>query len=110
MSRRAAAALVIASGIALRLALLVLLPHDLRGDPLHNHNIACNLLDGHGFSHSPVGPYQPDALRSPLQVLLLTFCYLCFGRHDLPYLLIQIGLDVATACIWFRRVRLMFGD
>ncbi|MHB2021493.1 MAG: hypothetical protein ACYCW6_31565, partial [Candidatus Xenobia bacterium] len=42
--------------------------------------------------------------------LLLTFCYLCFGRHDLPYLLIQIGLDVATACIWFRRVRLMFGD
>ncbi|HEY4002228.1 MAG TPA: hypothetical protein VGO93_25370 [Candidatus Xenobia bacterium] len=90
-------------GVALRVALWWAVPHMLAGDAWHNDQITLNLIAGHGFSHSTMAPWYPDALRSPAyNFLMLLPCYLFYGAGLVPFA--QMALDVATGWLLYRMV------
>lgn len=103
---------IIALGIALRLALFFVLYStgdsavfaldDTRG----YMQIAENIGAGHGYSMSTTTPYVPDGMRTPVLPFVFAGTMAVFNS-PLPYVLIQITLSGVLALLTFECARII---
>jgi len=63
------------------------------------HQIARNLLDGHGFSLQAGPPYRPDSVRTPLYPAFVALVYAAAGPHPEAVVPVQAALDGLTALL-----------
>ncbi len=96
-------------GGLLRISLFELVPRAPLGDIYHHVLLAGNLLQGHGYSHSPGPPYYPDLQRPPVLPLVLAgvLALSQFSGISAPVLMLvlQTALDLGTGLILYRRLR-----
>ncbi len=96
-------------GVLLRVSLFELVPRATVGDIYHHVLLASNLLQGHGYSHSPGPPYYPDLQRPPALPLVLAgalaLSQLSGISAPVLMLMLQTALDLGTGLILYRRLR-----
>ncbi len=95
-----ALALVLGVGLALRLALVAYVaPYPeryLQTDAIGYHQLAQNLVQGHGFSRDSAPPYRPDNFRTPIYPLTLAAVYRLFDREPVAMLFLQALMGTLT--------------
>lgn len=95
-------ALLFALAFGLRAAYSLALPADVQ---LHDidargyHQLALNLLAGHGFSLDSQPPYRADAIRTPAYPLFVAAVYALTGPVPRHVALVQAALDALTAVL-----------
>ncbi|GMU55084.1 MAG: hypothetical protein AMXMBFR33_42300 [Candidatus Xenobia bacterium] len=109
MAHRTLAALLLL-GVVLRLALAAWIPQRLLGDAYHHVMLAHNMLEGHGFSHSPCEPYYPDISRPPLMPIAVTLLMMIPVPLELSVVLFQSLLTVVMALLVYSRLRKLGGE
>ncbi len=109
MARKALMALLIL-GVLLRLVLAAWIPQRLLGDAYHHVMLAHNMLEGHGFSHSPCEPYYPDISRPPLMPVVVALLMLIPLPLELTVVLFQSLLTVLMAVLVYSRLRKLGGE
>lgn len=63
------------------------------------HQIAVNLLEGHGFSLQAGPPYRPDSVRTPLYPAFVALVYAIAGPRPEAVVPAQAALDALTALL-----------
>jgi len=104
---------LLGAGLAVRLALAVPVFTDVSRtaacyDALAYDQIARNLLDGHGFSKSPLPPYELNSTITPGYPFFVAGVYAVFGRLPVVVVLIQILLNLVVLGVLYRFVRERF--
>ena len=74
------------------------------------HQLALNLMQGHGFSLRTEPPYEPDSVRVPVYPLLIAGLYSLLGPQPRWVVLAQGLLDGATALLLFAIMRRLADD
>jgi len=94
--------------VALRWAFALSLPAEAalaNVDARGYHQLALNLMQGHGFSLRAEWPYVPDSVRVPTYPLFIAGLYALFGPEPRCAILVQGLLDGATTLLLFAAVR-----
>lgn len=78
----------------------------LQGDAKYYDAIANNLLDHRSFSHT--SPSFPDAIRTPLYPMFISFFYSIFGRLPWLVILAQLLVEVVSCLFVFKTAELAF--
>jgi len=94
--------------VALRWAFALSLPAEAalaNVDARGYHQLALNLMQGHGFSLRAEGPYVSDSVRAPTYPLFIAGLYALFGPEPRCAILVQGLLDGATTLLLFAAVR-----
>ncbi len=73
-------------------------------DAMGYHQLACNLLDGRGFSLSGSAPYLADTIRTPIYPLFIASIYTVFGRNPYMVALVQGVLDAGICLLLWKLV------
>ncbi len=102
--------LILLVGLALRLLPWLAHVHDpalfmVDSDSWQYHQIALNLLQGHGYSSEAQPPYGPDVYRPPGYPGFLRFVYTWNGPAVPAAILIQIVLSLGAVFLTYRLVR-----
>ncbi len=101
--------LVLGLGLALRLALAAYVaPYPERyvqADAIGYHQLAQNLLQGHGFSRDLAPPYRPDNFRTPIYPLTLAAVYRLFNRGPAAMLFLQALMGTLTVLLVYLMAR-----
>ncbi|MCA1554241.1 MAG: glycosyltransferase family 39 protein, partial [Chloroflexi bacterium] len=106
MSTSRALAMIVALGLALRLALFAwALPTPTRflnqPDSGEYDLLAQNLLTGHGFSQSSAAPFAPDLRRTPVYPALLAVVSALTQHNLLAAILLNIAFGTVTILLTF---------
>lgn len=109
MAHRTLVALLLL-GVVLRLVLAAWIPQRLLGDAYHHVILAHNMLEGHGFSHSPCEPYYPDISRPPLLPVAVTLLMMVPLPLELSVVLFQSLLTMVMAVLVYGRLRKLGGQ
>jgi hypothetical protein len=107
-------AVIVATGILLRMApLMVNWNHPaifMDDDSYGYHQIAVNLLAGHGYSWSEQPPYEPNVYRPPGLPLLLAAVYAVAGVAVPHMILVQAVLAGLTIVLLYPLARVVGAD
>lgn len=102
---RKALAIIVALGLALRLALALFFPGLLASDALDYHNLAISLAQGNGYTT----PWNtPETVRAPGYAAFVSGFYALLGPRQVFPLIGHAVLDMATVLLlwWWARRRL----
>lgn len=107
--------LILLLGLALRLLPWLAHVHDpalfmVDSDSWQYHQIALNLLQGHGYSSEARPPYEADVYRPPGYPGFLSLVYARSGAAVPAAILIQVILSAAAVLLVYRLVRAAGGD
>lgn len=95
-------AIVFALALGLRLGYAATFPPETvveAVDARGYHQIAVNLLEGHGFSLQAGPPYRPDSVRTPLYPAFVALVYTAAGPRPEAAVPVQAALDALTALL-----------
>lgn len=103
--------IVIAVGLALRLAFVIYVsPHPdrfIRTDAIGYDQLAINLLAGNGFSIQSSPHYTPNNFRTPVYPLTLASIYAVLGHNPAAVLFLQAIMGAITILLVFHIAKLL---
>ena len=102
--------LIFLTALLLRVIGIFVYGVDYSGDSVEYDTIACNIVQGHGYSLSQSPPFKLTTHREPTYPLFLALIYRIFGHNTLMVVIIQCLIGSLTCVLIYKTALEIYDD